>query len=986
MFKTVAIAMLLAGIFSTAVAQKSTRVSGTVIEAASGEPLAGVNIVVKGKVVGTVTDNEGQFELTIADTPPLTLTFSFIGFRTEELQVTEPSMQDLHIAMEEQSLLGMEIVISASRVEENILKSPVSIEKMGFLAVQNVATDDYYKAIANLKGVDIATSSINFQVLNTRGFAATGNSRFVQLIDGMDTQAPALNFPIGNLNGPSELDVESIELIPGASSALYGPNAFNGILLINSKSPFDFQGTSAMVKLGANHIGSEADQDAAPLYTASVRYAKAFKNKFAFKANLTYMRAEDWHGTSTFDRNAALTPEGYSFNPGSDKLHFMGDEASTNIGFLGFAAQTAFAVEGTANDNPAFVGLRALFRGTNSQAFSGGQSARNYLTDVPSQTVSRTPYKEANLINYNAENLKINSGLYYRLSDKHELSYLLNYGYGTSIYTGAQRYSLSDFSITQHRLQLRSDKYFIRSYATIEDSGNSYITEFLGNLVNTRYSPNPTWFATYTANYLSYLGGTNLQGGTTGAGLNPGEINDLPMDERIAIEQNAHNYARSRADFARIPADSENFETIKNEELNRGTIPTGPKFADNTRLYHAEGQYDFKNEIKFLGLQAGASYRIYDLRSNGTIFPDEDGGIQINEYGAYFQASKNLANDNLKLTTSLRYDKNENFTGQFSPRFSTVWTIAEDHNIRGSIQTGFRNPTTQGQYIDLNIISARLLGGLPAITDRYNLTTNSFTGSSVNNYADAVFSQGSSQAAIFSNRDKLEPFTEKDLQRVKPERIRSFEIGYKSLIQNQLFIDAAYYYNVYNDFITQIRVRTANGNPFANDLSEAYSASASLLSGNANNTFQFYTNVADEVSSQGAVLGIGYNLPRDFTLEGNYSWNRLNQKLDNFITAYNTPENKINLSIENRKLTDKMGFRLTWRWQEAFIWESTFAIGEVPAYHTLDAQVSYKLRQLRSNVKIGGSNILNKYYIQSLGGPSIGAIYYISLTFDELIK
>jgi iron complex outermembrane recepter protein len=248
-------------IFCSGFSFAQTTVSGSVTDFATNEPLAGVSIVVKGKVIGTITDGDGEFKLEIKENPPMTLVFSFVGYVTQEIQVTDANTSGLKVSMQEQTILGQEIVVSASRVEESILESPVSIEKMDILTVQNTPADNYYKGLANLKGVDVTSSSINFQILNTRGFGSTGNTRFVQLTDGMDTQAPALNFPIGNLNGPSELDVESVELIPGASSALYGPNAFNGIVLVNSKNPFEYQGLSAFAKIGVNHVGKEADYD-----------------------------------------------------------------------------------------------------------------------------------------------------------------------------------------------------------------------------------------------------------------------------------------------------------------------------------------------------------------------------------------------------------------------------------------------------------------------------------------------------------------------------------------------------------------------------------------------------------------------------------------------------------------------------------------------------------------------------------------------------
>lgn len=999
--------VILSGLLMAGSAWAQTKISGTVKDE-KDEGLAGVNIIIKGRVIGTVTDINGAFSLNVNDSPPLTMVVSFVGYATQEVAITNANTTGLNIKMEEATLLGQEVVVSASRVEERIMESPVSIEKMDILAVQTTPADNYYKGLANLKGVDVTSSSINFQIINTRGFGSTGNTRFVQLTDGMDTQAPALNFPIGNLNGPSELDVESVELIPGASSALYGPNAFNGVLLVNSKNPFDYQGLSAFAKAGVNHIGSKADASPTPTWEGALRYAKSFNNKFAFKVNFAYMQALDWHGTDATDREIARTPTGFNFNPGADRLHYMGDEASINLAIFPLSSSwRTFA----STSSPYYNNI-----------FQPGLTALDYANagDLPSNIVSITPYKEKDLISYDAKNVKANAGLYYRLNDKVELSYLYNGGFGTSIYTGAQRYSLKNFGIQQHRLQLRGDNFYVRAYTTMEDSGDSYITEFLAKRVidlavnagNPLFNDVSGYLATYGARYLRYL---------YDQGLSPGQINTLPADQKLAMQQAAHGFARSQADAAFVldPA-SQTFQNLKAKAMN-GTIPNGPKFSDATRLYHGEGQYDFKNEIKFMELQAGASYRMFDLRSDGTIFDDKNAPITITEYGVYAMAGKWLGDRKLKLSASGRYDKNQNFKGRFNPRLSALYKINENTNVRVSYQTGFRIPSTQGQHIDLSILTARLLGGLPRYAEKYNLFRTSATGQnlsfdgfSVEKYARAVFDQGSTQAALSPaspNVALLKPF---EWTPVKPERVQNIEVGFKSLINNRLLIDAAYYYNIYNDFITQVRVRIADQfttNPALNGTpGYSYTTNAALnglpnyatvLNGSAferksdgsliGNTAQIYTNFTEQVTSQGAVLGLTYNFLKGYTLTGNYSWNVLQKAPDpsQFLSEFNTPAHKTNLSFGNRKVTDKMGFNVTWRWQDEFEWQSSFTIpanGMVPAYSTVDAQVTYKLSGLKSMLKIGGSNILNQRYIQSLGGPTIGALYYVSLTFDELLK
>jgi outer membrane receptor protein involved in Fe transport len=930
-------------LLSGTMAFAQTSIAGKVTDAATGEGLAGVNIIVKGRVIGTISDVEGNYALKATDAPPLTLVFSYVGYKTFEVSVTDASTTGLDIKLEEQTILGQEVVISASRVEESILQSPVSIEKMDILQVQATPSENYYKGLINMKGLDMTQSSINFQIVNARGFNSTGNTRFVQLTDGMDTQAPALNFPIGNLNGPSELDVESVEFLPGAASALYGPNAFNGILLVNSKSPFEYQGVSAYAKLGFNHFNGTSEEPSSPqpMYEASVRYAKAFNNRFAFKVNFSYSRAEDWYGSNMTDKNPERKPAGFTNNPGADLVHGFGDEAATNIGLLAFSG------------------------GFQQQAQALGLS--DYLQDLPNNVVSRTPYSEKYLVDYGAENLKAGGSLHYRLNDKVEVIYALNYGFGTSVYTGAQRYSLNNFAITQHKLELKGDNFFLRGYTTRENSGDSYIADLIGFQVNNDWLSNNSWFGTYG---LTYMGALKANG------IAPGTSDQLPAN----ILEGINNAARAAADQLRVQPGTPQFNEIADKYKGQ-VIPSGGKFDDKSNLYHVQGQYNFKNQIKFIDLLAGASYRLFDLNSNGTIFADVPGNdITIYEYGAYVQAAKALGP--LKLTGSIRYDKNENFEGQFSPRISGVVTVAENHNFRASFQTGFRNPTTQAQHIDLNVVSAQLLGGLQQYADRYRITDNTYTIESVNAYTGRVLAAGNTNAIVDpANIAVLQRFS--TFNEVKPEQIKSFEVGYKGLMAGQkLMVDVSYYYNIYTDFEYQIRVRRAVGDVNANAIN-----ASSLLSGDNTNTYQIYTNATDEVNSQGAAVGITYNLPKSYTLSGNYSWNSFDKNQNTSgIYQFNTPENKVNLTFANRKLTDKLGFAVTWRWQEDFFWEGSFANGNVPAVSTFDAQVSYKVPAMKSVVKLGGSDIFNKRYVLNYGAPLIGAIYYVSVTFDQLFN
>ncbi|MDR9415452.1 MAG: TonB-dependent receptor [Gracilimonas sp.] len=931
-----------------------TEISGIVTDV-EGEPLAGVNIRVDGRVIGTATAPDGTFSLTVQQDPPLTLIVSIVGFKSKRVEINEAFVDDLEIALEEETIAGGDFVVSASRVEESILKAPVTIERQDVIQLRTSASDDYYKTLANLKGIDMTTSSINFQIVNSRGFNSTGNTRMVQLTDGMDTQAPALNFPIGNLNGPSQLDVESMEFLPGASSALYGPNAFNGILLVNSKDPFRYPGLSVMVKSGINHLDSNENLgepgSPQPMYETAIRYAKSFNNKFAFKLNFSYSQAQDWVGTNYTDKNAALN-SGFANNPAFDGVHTYGDDGTFNIGLLGI--------------NPAT--RSQIAQGISAQTGVPQSEVEKYVAALPSQPVARTGYQEQYLVDHDAQNIKFGTSLNYRLNDNIEASYTFNFGYGTSVYSGAQRYSLSNFYISQHKIQLDGDNFMVRAYGTFENSGDSYIADFVGFAINDAYLSTQDWYGTYGGTFVGGL----IQAATQAQGGNP-QYNQATVDAILSnssLVNNFHLAARGAADGNRFAPGSAAFEAAKDGAL-QGVVPNGARFDDQSRFFHTEGQYDFKNEIDFMELQAGLSFRQYQLRSNGTIF-DDAGGVEINEFGGYLQGSKSLLEDRLDLTASLRYDKNENFDGQFNPRLSTVFTVAENQNIRASYQTGFRNPTTQGQYIDLNVLTARLLGGLPFLAEKYNITENAYYLDSVDDFTNSVL-------AGTPNPGLLRPYTE--FEPVKPEQIQSFEVGYKGLLGDKLFFDMAYYYNIYNDFIAQFRIRKA-----AAPLNQP-GAAESLLSGDASNTYQIYTNVDEEVESQGAVFGFDYSLPNNFKLGANYNWNQLITERDqDFIFDYNTPEHKFNVSFSNRSITESLGFNVTYRWQDEFEWVSSFADGTVPAVSTVDAQVSYKVSDLNSIIKVGGSNVTNNRHFLNYGGPNLGAIYYVSITFDEFLN
>lgn len=266
-----------------------TQVSGVVVDQ-NNIPVPGANLLVEGTNEGAVTDFDGNFSLKTNVKPPFKLLVSSIGFSNTTVSVTSNN-QKLKITLKEQQTQLDEIVISASRTPERLFESPVTVERFGLKEIKNTASADFYDGLENLKGVDINTNSLTFKAINTRGFATFANTRFMQLVDGMDNSTPALNFPIGNLVGMNEVDVQSVELLPGAASALYGANAFNGILFMRSKSPFDHTGISAYYKQGITSQDAAGDNTYRDL---GIRVAHKFSDKFAAKVNFGWLKGTDW--------------------------------------------------------------------------------------------------------------------------------------------------------------------------------------------------------------------------------------------------------------------------------------------------------------------------------------------------------------------------------------------------------------------------------------------------------------------------------------------------------------------------------------------------------------------------------------------------------------------------------------------------------------------------------------------------------------------
>lgn len=954
--------------FSLPLYAQNTVISGTVKNSVDASHATSVSVTIKGTTEGTFTDQRGNFKISTGKSLPLTIVISSVGFETKEVEVTG-NPEGLEIELTPTATLGEEVVVAATRTATKVMESPVSIERLSANNIRTSPATNYYDMIGQLKGVDITTSSLTFKTPSTRGFNFSGNTRFNQLVDGMDNQAPGLNFSLGSFVGLTELDVDNMELLPGASSALYGQGGINGTLLINSKDPFKYQGLSFQIKTGMNHVDKKQRSEPGWYNDWSARWAKSFNNRFAFKVGFQLLQAKDWIANSTVDydrRTRQINNGTRQSDPNYDGVNVYGDE--TNMRDNGYTMQSlaqlvqlqtqqgilqatggaldilqAMNAALPANATPAQIGafigaLPAALQPTVTNLVPFYFGLRNNV--IPQTSASRTGYAENQMINPNTVNFKLSGSLHYKFNSNLEAVFAGYYGTGNTVYTGSDRYALSGAKIGQYKLELKSKSWFLRGYTTQENAGEAYNATITARRMNEAWKPSATWFAQYVAAFSQ----AKLSG---------------------ADDATAYGAARTFADQGRPAAGSSDFRTLFNQ-VRTTPIPAGGLFLDRSDLWVAEGQYNFKEVIPFVELIVGGSWKQYVLNSQGTLFIDYDGNIKINEYGAYGQLTKKLFNEHLTLSVSGRYDKNENFKGRFTPRATALVKLAQDHNVRLSYQTAYRFPSTQQQYINLEIGGGQfLLGGLPWIKD------GSLPGGKTG--------PGLGTGNVIRINNAAQPIGTYQYRELKPESVTSYEVGYKGLIAKKLMIDVYYYTGEYQNFLGRTSV-------------------AKLVSATQTQYYSIVENAATmsslpdgsvkidpiKVKTSGYGIGFDYRLTSGLSFFINYYHDKLGDVPQDFYAQFNTPKHRTNFGLGHAGFgkDKRVVFSANGRWQSAFLWEADFATGEVPAFFTLDAMIGYKFPSINSLLKLAGTNVLNKYYLNAYGNPQIGGLYYISFAYN----
>ncbi len=917
---------ILLAFFLSLCIQLNAQINGSVVDD-KNEPIIGasVRVLINGELsnVGTVTDFDGKWSLEIYNFP-VQVEVNSMGYSSQRKLIENSSSVIIRLRPDRNVL--KEVSVVQQRLSEQQEKSALTVESMDALAIKESPSVSFYDHLGTLKGVDLTSASIGFKIINTRGFNSTSPVRSLQLIDGVDNQSPGLNFSLGNFLGAPDLDIVSVDVIAGASTAFYGPSAFNGVISMTTKDPFDFTGISSSLKVGERNLTE-----------FSVRWAAKVNEKFAYKINLFALKADDWEAGNMTATDISADNE---LNPGGyDAVNRYGDEEYWDAG----------------GDVKGYPGLGRFYR---------------------------PGIEERHLVDYDTENIKLTTALHYKFNDKVRGIYAMNFGAGTTVYQGDNRYSLKDILFLQNRLELREEtgKWFLRAYSTHEDAGNSYDAYFTALRMQDSIVPNQFYSNQYRTMWYIFnrpqvralpdfpsntLSNSDFEAEMQQVIANNRDFFNQLHDTTNTIVMNYMEavYGYSVVNYLK-PGTAE-FDQLKGHITSSLFTEGGSRFYDKSALYHTQGERRFDTEAG--QFRVGGNVRIYTPNSAGTIFSDTSGVVIRNyEGGIYGGWEQFYMDERLKASVTARLDKNQNFQPLLSPAASVVYKANENNTLRFSVSSAIRNPTLADQYLYYNVGRAVLLGNLNGFDSLVTL----------DNIVEYLGKPGA---------DRLtHDFGYFDIDAIRPERVRTAEVGWRATLFDRVFVDANYYYSNYNDFIGYvIGAKIVEGTTAIDRLKEVQ-------------VYRVAANATEQVTTQGFSIGLNTFLGDYQSLSGNYSWNKLTSDVnDPIVPAFNTPEHKFNVgwNLRNYPLKKKkemlLGAGVNYKWIEGFLFEgSPQFTGSISSYGLVDAQCSLTKDYLINNTettityKIGSSNALNNQVYQVFGGPLVGRLAYLSIQIN----
>ncbi len=837
-----------------------------------------------------------------------------------------------------------EVIISASRIPENLINSPITATKISYREIQSTPSTELISSLARYKGIDVSQSSLFITTLSTRGFNSSKAERILQLSDYVDFMSPTSSLYGGNWMGVSELDIEDIEIVHGANSALYGSGAFNGVILQNSKNPFNQQGLTVLLKGGSRN-----------LLDAQLRFAKAFgaKKHWAIKFNTNYTEADEFIGNS----DAAIKPLTEGGLAGSDAANnpYGSPYGWNRVNYFGDAGRNITTIlDGTKRVYmPGYAEKDVIWAGSPQDKFG-------FLSNA-----------------FKAGSFRINPSIHYKINEKTTANYEYRFSLGNGIFQSTSRFQWRGMKYDLHKFEIKSDKWFVRAYSMYDYGGNAFEIGSVGNAMqNARIiASNPA--STFANNYFSawqqiYNLARGAGGNTVAGVLQPdfkGSSTTFSIPN-ITGGQSAEQAAQTAFNLTQglqVPVGSQLFNDLRNTVANsvgdgislNGTLVKGAAFSNTARYNDFSAQRNWT--LKNTNFVAGDSYRHYLLRSDGSLFSDGNytplnfeqkrDKITNAEGGIYGLAQHTFEfnTNKLILTAAGRADNFRNFGTRFSPRFSSVFNIQDKHALRLNYSTAFRQPAQLDQYIYLDYGTALLIGNV----------NGGFKGLNAAGTAEITVNQ------------------------LKPEQMQTWEIGYKGYPLDYFSIDLSYYRSNYQDFIGIIRFNGREDGIMPQG-SFTGTRTGDWVKPTTDRTrgrfIQTWANFDKTVTTQGFVMSAEYTRSRYARPYFNYTWAKISEIKD-LIAGWNTPKHKFNIGA-NGLIIKNLTYSANYRWNSTYNYFMPFDEGEIKAFGSLDAQLNYAVKSLKTTFKLGGTNLTNANAVYVYGSAPITRMVYVGAVVD----